>query len=271
MTDRGVLRSLLRFNETERDAWVTRVAATIPAGQRVLDVGAGTAPYRGLFAHCDYKTHDFGQEPATIGRYAPLDFISDVVSIPVPDASFDAILCTEVLEHVPDPIRAVAEMSRILRPGGRLLLSAPLGSHLHQQPFHFYGGYTPFWYQRFLPECGLDVESIEPNRGFFSLFAQEGQRFSSCLDPRRTWRLAAWRWTMLSALWCVTLPLFRIVLPLLARSLDEQGLETTATAGYHVVARKRAAAITQTGDEAAGSSRNHIAREASSFTSARAA
>lgn len=234
----GSARQLLRFNVAGRDEWVASVAAEVAANSRVLDVGAGTAPYRGLFAHCEYKTHDFGQEPSTVGRYAPLDFVSDINAIPTPDASFDVIVCTEVLEHVPDPAQSVAEMSRILRPGGTLLLSAPLASFLHQQPFHFYGGFTPYWYRHFLSACGLEVQSIEPNHGFFSLFAQESQRFSACLDPRRTWRLSFWRWTLLTVLWGLTLPLMRIVLPIIAASLDKLELESTATVGYHIVARK---------------------------------
>lgn len=159
-----------RYNQYNRDRWVAAQAARIAAGSRVLDVGAGAGPYRPLFAHCEYRAHDFGREPGTIGKYTTLDFQSDITSMPVPDESFDVILCSEVLEHVPEPIRAVQEFGRILRSGGKLLLSTPLGSLLHQQPYHFYGGYTPHWYRRFLPEARLAIESIERNMGFFSLF-----------------------------------------------------------------------------------------------------
>ncbi len=227
----------VQFNQATRDDWMAQAAARVPAGARVLDVGAGRGPYRFLFRHCDYKSHDFGQEPGTLGQYVPLDFQSDIVSIPVPDASFDVIICTEVLEHVPEPIAAVREMARILAPGGTLLLSAPLGSELHQEPYHFYGGYTPHWYRRFLPQFGIHLESVTPNHGFFSFFAQEGRRFSAYLDPRRTWRRTVW-WPVLAAIWAATLPLFRLALPLAARTLDQLQLEQTCTIGYHVVGRK---------------------------------
>jgi SAM-dependent methyltransferase len=230
-----------RYNRANRDAWVAAQAARVPAAARVLDVGAGVGPYRTLFAHCEYRTHDFAQEPQTLGLYTPLDYVSDIASIPVPDDSFDVVLCTEVLEHVPEPIAAVRELARILRPGGRLLLSAPLGSILHQEPFHFYGGYTPHWYRRFLPQAGLEVEGVEANEGFFSLFGQEAVRYSVYLDPRNTAGTGAAR-PLLTLLWLASLPFTRGLFPLLGRSLDRLKLEATATAGYHVVAVKRAPA-----------------------------
>ncbi len=236
---RDSLASVYRFNQYGRDLWVAREAARIPAGWRVLDVGAGAGPYRRLFSHCDYRAHDFGWEPSTVGKYTELDYQSDITAIPVPDGSVDVILCTEVLEHVPEPIRAVHELARILRKGGRLLLSAPLGSFLHQEPYHFYGGFTPYWYHRFLPEAGLEISSLEANRGFFSLFAQEALRFSAYVDPRRTFKEGPGRALGLTAVWLVTLPFVRAVLPLLAGLLDRMGLERTATVGYHIVAVRK--------------------------------
>ena len=226
------------FNRHNRDEWVARQAALIPKGSRVLDVGAGIGRYRSFFAHCDYKAQDFAQELGTIGKYTPLDIVSDITAIPVPDESFDVILCTEVLEHVPEPIRAIREFSRILGPGKKLLLSAPLGSFLHQEPYHFYGGYTPHWYRKILTEAGFTVQSIESNGGFFSFFGQEAVRFSSLIDPRRTRHLNA-KWPLLSCLWLLTIPLTRGILPILAPTLDKLKLEQIATVGYHVSAIKQ--------------------------------
>jgi ubiquinone/menaquinone biosynthesis C-methylase UbiE len=231
---------VFQFNRSLRDQWVREQASLVPPGAQVLDVGAGRGPYRRMFSHCDYKAHDFAAEPNTVGHYTSLDYCTDILSLPVPNERFDVVLCTEVLEHVPEPIAAVREMARVLKPGGLLLVSSPLGSELHQDPFHYYGGYTPHWYRRFLPAAGIEIENIAANRGFFSYFAQEGQRFSTYLNPRRVMNSTRW-WPLLTLLWVATLPLLRFILPLLAEPLDRLCLERTCTVGYHVSGRKRAA------------------------------
>lgn len=234
----SVLDRTHRFNQRERDAWVAVFAGTVPASSCVLDVGAGRAPYRSLFAHCDYRTQDFGQEPSTLGSYAPLDYVSDITSIPVPDASFDVILCTEVLEHVPDPVAAIHEFARIVKPGGRVALTAPLGSFLHQEPYHYYGGYTPHWYRRVLGQAGFQIDSLEPNGGFFSWFGQEALRVAALLRPRATRHLAWHVRARLTLLWLPSLPFLAMAFPGCAVWLDRLNLEHTATVGYHVIATR---------------------------------
>ena len=135
---------IYNFGFVERDIWIKKIATTIPSGKTVLDVGAGTAPYKNLFKHCIYKTHDFAKlnkEQNKAGKnYCQLDYISNIDNIPVEDKSFDVIICTEVLEHVPEPIKAIKEFARIIKPQGMIILSAPLAGFVHQEPYHFYGG-----------------------------------------------------------------------------------------------------------------------------------
>lgn len=191
---------LANFNAVRRDAWVASVAKRLPAGTEILDVGAGECKYRPLFTHCVYKTQDFSQyhgTPYGITRmdweYGQIDYVSDITAIPVPDSSFDAVLCTEVFEHVPEPIAAIREIGRILRPGGSAFISAPLGSGLHQQPYHFYGGFTPFFYERFLAEADMRVVSVEANGHFFRQLLQEANRGANIVRLRyRFWHPAAW-------------------------------------------------------------------------------
>lgn len=148
-----------------RMTWVRNQASLVPAGSTVLDVGAGQCLYRDSFDHCKYITQDFEQTPNF--AYGTIDIVSDICKIPLADASVDVVLCSEVFEHIPYPIDALREITRLLRPGGRLIFSAPLGSGQHQVPYHFYGGYTRFWYEKFFPECGLRIDSLNPNGGLF--------------------------------------------------------------------------------------------------------
>lgn len=243
------LASLLRpprifaFADYERDTWVAAQARLLPSGARILDVGAGPCRYRTLFAHCRYESQDFAQYTGSrqgsftdqdTWRYGKIDYVSDASNLPVETGSFDAVLCTEVLEHVPDPVAVVRELGRVLKPDGRLMLTAPLGSGLHQEPFHFYGGYTPYWYARYLSEAGFTDIHVEANGGFFKHYGQESQRFSATIDPRR-WRAGQ---PLTALFWALTLPWFRVVLPLICHYLDRADEHRGYTVGYHVLARR---------------------------------
>jgi SAM-dependent methyltransferase len=232
---------VLAFNLRNRDRWIAEQAASVPPGAKVLDVGAGSAPYRALFSHCEYKTQDFAQlkdEQLRHGGYAPMNFVSEANAIPVPDASFDVIICTEVLEHVPEPISVVREFGRIVGPGGRLIMTAPLGSGIHQEPYHFYGGYTPYWYQRFLREAGFDSIAVTANAGTLRHIAQETIRF---IRMTRPFDFAAPWYVQLLWLpfWLFFAPILALGLPLAARLLDRFDREQRFTVGYHVTAVRR--------------------------------
>lgn len=242
----GPWAKIFAFGNYERDRWVAEQARLVSANSRVLDVGAGPCPYRRLFAHCDYKTQDFMQyEGSSVvpladreqWRYGQIDYICDAAAMPVPDGSFDVVLCTEVLEHVPEPIRVIKEIHRILRRGGKLLLTAPLGSGLHQEPYHYYGGFTLYWYCKFLTEAGFEQIVVTPNGGFFKHYGQESQRLSAWIDPRRV--RGIWKF-LLAPAWLLTLPLFRLLLPVACHFLDRLDIHRGFTVGYHVIAvRKR--------------------------------
>ncbi len=231
-------RRMIKFNALGRDAWVQRVAASLPAGTRIIDIGAGACQYRELFAHCDYTSQDFMQYEGSDDTLAPepwaygqIDYVGDLTEIPVEDGSFDAVLCTEVLEHLYNPIDAIAEAARIVRPGGRLFYSAPLGAHLHQQPHHYYGGFTPHFYRRAFEDHGIRLDSIEGNGGFFRHLMQENVRAARILHRSRRYR----RWNpMIPALYGLTAG----VLPPILNRLDDKLRLEDYTVGFHVEATR---------------------------------
>jgi SAM-dependent methyltransferase len=166
------LRSFVAQFPEERGTifeFVREVAAALPPGTRLADVGAGDAPYRELFAHLDYVTVDWEHSVHPGARR--VDIVASAERIPVADGSFDAVLSTQVLEHVAEPVSVLAELRRILRPGGRLFLTVPLAWELHEQPFDFYR-YTPSGLEHLLRRAGLAQIEVRPRNDCFSTLAQ---------------------------------------------------------------------------------------------------
>jgi SAM-dependent methyltransferase len=110
----------------------------------LLDVGCGEMPFRPLVpADVSYTGIDV-PNAASFGMSDRSDVVHfDGRTIPFPDASFDSVLCTEVLEHVEDPDRLVAEIWRVLRPGGTVLATIPFSARVHYTPHDFHR-FTPY-------------------------------------------------------------------------------------------------------------------------------
>ena len=156
---------------TEREpiiALMREAAASLPEGAKVLDAGAGTAPYRELFAHCEYLTADWSASVHPGARDA--DIVASLDELPVSDHTFEAVLNTQVLEHVADPRKVASELFRVLVPGGRLWLTVPLTWPLHEEPYDFWR-FTSHGLRHLLEGAGFRVERLEPRGGYFSTLA----------------------------------------------------------------------------------------------------
>lgn len=233
--DRGTVGTA---NEAARIEWVSRALQRLPKGARILDAGAGEGRFKPFCAHLEYVSQDFAQYDGTgdgvglqMGSWdqSHLDLVCDITAIPEPDASFDAILCTEVLEHLPAPLLALQEFARLLRPGGEAIITAPFCSITHFAPYHFYTGFNRYFYETHLPALGLEIVELEENGNYFEYLAQELRRVRSVAAeyggalPTRKETLA-----------------IRIILNLLER-LSQTGQKSAELLhfGYHVRARKR--------------------------------
>lgn len=96
---------------------------------------------------------------------AHLDLECDLTKpLPLDDSRFDTIILSSVLEHIPEPEQLWSEMARVLRPGGKIILSVPFYYWLHEQP-HDYYRYTEFALRRFASMAGLEIRELTPFGG----------------------------------------------------------------------------------------------------------
>ncbi len=114
----------------------------------LLDVGCGEMPFRGFLPpRVAYTGIDIAEADA-FGMRRDADVRTfDGVHIPFPDDSFDAVLCTEVLEHADDPVALIAEMRRVLKPDGAIMATVPFSARVHHAP-HDHFRYTRFRLER---------------------------------------------------------------------------------------------------------------------------
>lgn len=137
---------------------------------RLLDLGCGKAPfyfwYRGLVSHItciDWPVSLHGADH--VDAYCDLSRL-----LPIKTGSFDTVLSSDVLEHLPDPDLAVSEIGRVLRPGAKLILNSPFMYPLHEEPAD-YCRHTRYSLERLVRRGGMEVLQIEEIGGAGVLMA----------------------------------------------------------------------------------------------------
>lgn len=141
-----------------------------------LDLGCGSRPYEHLFAVGHYVGLDVlsSGHPVTDKRH---DLLFDGANIPVRSGSVDGVLCTQVLEHTAQPAALLAEIRRVLKPGGTLVLTAPFVWEEHEKPYDFFR-YTEFGLRRLLEDNGLTVKTMLKTSGTIETLAQAGSIYA---------------------------------------------------------------------------------------------
>jgi SAM-dependent methyltransferase len=223
-------------NESDRDKWLKKTLSSLPSGLRILDAGAGELKNKRLCAHLSYVSQDICQYKG-IGDArglqtrtwdtSKIDLVCDITSIPEPDASFDVILCSEVFEHLPNPLEALDEFFRLLKPGGKLILTAPFASLVHFAPYHYSTGFSRYWYEHHLPLRGFHIELLEANGDWFGYCRQEILRL-----PAMARRYGEWCWP-LSYISATTALMYFLLRPKAVVADD------LACFGWHCIARKK--------------------------------
>lgn len=224
-------------NESTRVTWLEKTLKIIPERSRILDAGAGEQQFKRFCSHLNYVSQDFAQyvpEELLSGLqmakwdYGKLDIVSDIANIPEPDGSFDAVMCTEVFEHIINPRDAVKEFSRLLRAGGFLVITAPFCSLTHFAPYHFYTGFNRFFYEQELKTNGFEILELSANGNYFEYIGQEINRV-----PQMAKLYAGDGTTRIER------TAMKIVLKMLERfSSKNKNSEELLSYGLHVLARK---------------------------------
>jgi ubiquinone/menaquinone biosynthesis C-methylase UbiE len=170
-------------NLSNRNAWIQSQLLSLSG--RILDAGAGELQWKPYCQHLEYVSQDFAQYNG-IGDGKGLqcknwngmmvNIVSDIIDIPEPDGAFDAILCSEVLDHVPSPPAAIIELNRLLKPGGTMLLTESFCGLTNQSPYFYYTGLSENFYRYWLQ--GYDVQ-IQYNGNYYEWMAQETHRLTS--------------------------------------------------------------------------------------------
>ncbi len=171
------------------DEYQERIVAGWPAGTRVLDLGGHRVAKRGTF---DLARFGFRVVCLNLTGDKRPDVRGDANTLPFRDATFDAVVCAEVLEHVGDPRHVIAEVERVLKPGGSFVATVPFLVHIHGDP-QDYGRYTDTFWRMVLTHVGFTDLAIERQGGFWSVqwdALREWVRVGRQHAGRRRWRWA---------------------------------------------------------------------------------
>ena len=176
-----------QYQEEWVETMLDEIAQKAPKGSSVLDVGAGEGRFRGLIQSYGflYRGQDFAAhipaEDTSAGpqakrwEYTELEFVCDILATPA-DAESYGVVCTEVLEHVPDPAAAFEKIWSLTKPGGFLAVTVPFVSLMHQAPYWFSAGLSPFWFAHHAFRLGITDFEIVVHGDYFDLMRQEIER-----------------------------------------------------------------------------------------------
>lgn len=235
MRHEGIARlSDLKIRKTARDFLVMHFlirdleqAITQFAKGAVLDIGCGNKPYEGIFTGkitsytgCDVVQSDKNR----------VDVICPATKLNFDAQTFDTVFSTQVIEHVDDPAKMLAEANRVLRPNGQLILSAPFCWELHEEPYDFYR-YSKYGLTAMLKKAGFEVISIKANGGKWAAVVQLQLNviYSGFTGKRLSSKLLKFLFTKLG---------FTSLFNSIGLWLDKRSPDELLTLNYVVVAKK---------------------------------
>ena len=135
-----------------------------------LDIGCGARPHESLFPQGTYLGVDVIKSGREMSLKSP-DVFYDGRSLPFGEMTFDGVLCSQVIEHVPNPEYFLKECCRVLKADGKIVVTAPFVWQEHEEPFDFFR-FSSFGIRHVLDSCGFDVISLQKTSGAIETTAQ---------------------------------------------------------------------------------------------------
>lgn len=182
-------------NRAARINWIEKTLMSLPSGSSFLDVGAGECAYKKFCTHLDYLSQDIAEYDGqgdgkglqtSSWDTTKLNFVCDLYDIPE-KRKFDTVFCSEVLEHVVDPVRALEKLAKLTKKGGKVIITAPFNSLSHFTPYHYCTGFSEHFYRFHLERLGFEVQEITANGGYFDMMDQELGRVSKVRKIYKVW------------------------------------------------------------------------------------
>lgn len=216
-----------------REQWVADWAAELPAQSVILDAGAGDAHLEPLFHPHHYIAADIRPKLGSVPAARPF-VCADLHHVPLAAASIDHAVSVQVLEHVRDPARVLAELARVVRVGGTICLSVPQADPEHEQPFDFFR-FTTFSLQMLASSAGLEVLELRKKGGYFARLGAQTRDLPFVVLPENH----LYRFPIAALVFrAVLVVIFTFLMPRLLIPLDHFDQRRTYTNGYFCVLRK---------------------------------
>jgi SAM-dependent methyltransferase len=200
---------------------------------RLLDIGCGKKPYAEYFTAVE--AHVGVDVPSTMHGLESVEAVATALALPFQDSSFDSVVCTEVLEHTPDPLAALREMWRVSTADATLLVTVPLSEQLHEEPFDFYR-FTKYGLEHLLRISGWRIVRCSARGG---AWLELGYRLSSLLYSVVGAHRDAVGGMKPRLLLGPPVVVLCAAIQVLAALLDQLWSAPVSTIGYSVVATKR--------------------------------
>ena len=173
-------------HEIERDLFVAKQISLLKKNSKLLDAGAGDSKYKILCKNLIYKSQDnfaFKKKDKKNlftkdynFNYVKHDYNGNIWEISEKKETFDAVLCTEVLEHVPYPLKTLIELTRLLKKNGKLILTFPSNSLRHFDPAYYCTGFSDRWVEYHLKKLNYKSIKIIPIGDYYSFLLAEIKR-----------------------------------------------------------------------------------------------